>query len=813
MPPKTPITTVDKRRIPTRKLPTLGRFRWFRWMCLFLVGGLLLGSAAGAGIYLLYASDPDLPRIDRVSDYHPKVVTKVFARGGELIGEIYEERRSVVTRAEIPDTMIHALVDAEDAEFYEHHGLSYIGMLRALINDLKPGARIQGASTLTQQLVRNLLLKTNARTIKRKVQELILARRIENALSKDEILTLYLNQIELPYSRFGIDEASRFYFGKGVKDVDAGEAALLASLPKGGNIDPLKHPERAKERQRYVLSQMVRYKHLDAALADRFANAPIKLVKTPAPYVGIAPEYVDEIRHMLVARFGAKKLPYLGLEVHTRCDARIQKGARDAVEKGLVDLDGRQGFRKPLARLKTPAEQKKHHGKLEKEFPGEPSMGKVVDGMVLTLGDGEATVDLGVSIGVLPVPTLVDRYNPKAQPASARFAIGDVLRVRVIEPGKSRDDGRPIVALELGPQAAMVIMDAATRDVLALVGGYGYRSGGFDRATVAKRQPGSSFKPFVYAAAFDTGRFTPASVLVDGPQVYTSAGMQPWKPKNAEKEEYLGPVRLRVALAKSLNTVASQLVDVEREGVDPATIVTLAKALGIESPLEANPSLALGTSVVSPLELTTAYASLANAGKARQPRFFDRIAASASAPRGSLLGEDAPALPSAPEPEFPETQALRPEVAFLVTSMMTSVIDMGTAASAKGKLGRPAAGKTGTTNSHKDAWFVGYSADFVTGVWVGFDDMRELGHGEQGSRSALPMWISAMTEAHAGIPPHPFVQPPGLVSAKIDPPSGLLAAPGAANAMDELFLDGTQPTTEAPKQGEVNPDTYLLEQN
>lgn len=820
MPAKSTDKVADKRRIPTRKLPTLGRFRWFRALVLLIVGGLLLGAAGGAGVYLLYANDPELPRIDHVGDYHPKVVTKIFARGGELIGEIYEERRTVVTRAEIPDIMIHALVDAEDAEFYEHHGLSYVGMLRALINDLKPGAHLQGASTLTQQLVRNLLLRTNARTVKRKVQELILARRIENTLAKDEILVLYLNQIELPYSRFGIEEASRFYFGKGIKDVDPGEAALLASLPKGGNIDPLKHPERAKERQRYVLSQMVRYKHIDPALAERFANAPIKLVKSGAPYIGIAPEYVDEVKRMLVTRFGAKKLPYLGLEVHTRCDAKIQRAARDAVEKGLVDLDGRQGFRKPIAHLKTPAEQKKHHAKLDKEFGSEPSMGKVVDGMVLTIANGnaggldaQATIDLGATIGVLSLPAVVDRYNPKKQTATERFAVGDVVRVRVIEPGKSRDDARPVVALELGPQAAMVVMEPQTRDVLALVGGYGYRAGGFDRAIAAKRQPGSSFKPFVYAAAFDTGRFTPASVLVDGPQVYTSAGMQPWKPKNAEKEAYLGPVRLRVALAKSLNTVASQLVDVEREGVDPASIVALAKSLGIESPLEANPSLALGTSEVSPIEMVNAYGSLANSGKARAPRFFDRITVSPSAPRGSLLGDPAPVLPTAPEAELPETQALRPEVAFLVVSMMTSVIDMGTAASAKGKLGRPAAGKTGTTNSHKDAWFVGFTADLVAGVWVGFDDMRELGHGEQGARSALPMWVNLMADAHAGVPPHPFVQPPGIVSAKIDPASGLLAAPGASNAIDEVFLEGTQPTSEAPKQGDVNPDTYLLEQN
>jgi penicillin-binding protein 1A len=800
------------RKLPTRKLPTLGRLRWLRLALLGGLGVLVLGIAAGAATFLLYASDPELPRIGSVADYRPKVVTKVFARGGELIGEIYEERRTLVSRADIPDVMIHALVDAEDAEFYQHHGLSYWGMLRAIVNDLKPGAHLQGASTLTQQLVRNLLLKTNARTAKRKIQELILSRRIETALTKDEILALYLNQIELPYSRFGIEEAARFYFGKGIREVDAGEAALLASLFKGGNIDPLKHAERAKERQRYVLSQMVRYGHLSAAEADKFAKAPIKLVKSAAPYLGSAPEYVDEVKKTLVERYGQKKLPYLGLSVYTRCDAKIQKLARESVEKGLVELDARQGNRKPLHRLSKPAEQKKWHDRLEKEFPSEPGLGKVVEGLITQLSDADpasAIVDLGGTSGTLPLPASVDRYNPKAQKPSERFAAGDVVRVRVLEPGKGHADGKPVLGLELGPQAAMVVIEPTSRDVLALVGGYGFRAGAFDRAVDAKRQPGSAFKPILYAAALDTGRFTAASVLVDGPQVYTSPGMAPWKPKNSEKEEFLGPVRLRVALAKSLNTVASQLMDVEREGVDPNVVVTLAKSLGIESPLAPNPSLALGTSEVRPLELTNAYASIAAGGRHRAPRFIERVVT----PKGGIVSDEGVPLPDVPEPDQAETQALRPEVAFVVTSMMSSVIESGTAASAKGKLGRPAAGKTGTTNSHKDAWFVGFTADLATGVWVGYDDMRELGHGEQGARAALPIWVSLMTLAHNGLPPRPFGQPPGLVSAKIDPASGLLAAPGAGNALDEWFIEGTAPTAQAPSSGEANPDTYLLEQN
>src|SRR6185312_10331081 len=813
--------------------------------------GAVLGVVAVLGMFLILAADPDLPKIDAVSDYRPKVVTKVMSSDGELIGEIYEERRTVVPRDKIPPVMIHAIVDAEDAQFYEHGGISYWGIFRALLDDMKPGAHVRGASTLTQQLVRNLILKNFTRSgfagIKRKAQEMILAKRLESRLSKDEILYLYLNQIDFPYQRYGVEEAARFYFGKSISDVDAGEAALIASLPKGpSEIDPWKHPKRAKERQSYVLSQMQRYGHLSAADAQRFAELPIRLVKQSEPAVGTAPEFVDEVKKVLVEKYGAKKISTLGTTVVTTCDSRIQKLAREAVEKGLVDLDGRQGYRKPLAHLKTPQQIQAHEKKLAKEFPAGPSRDKIVEGVIteLTIGgkpsmgglaapvevatkkvrgrtpadkrDGKAegapasgvttatdarahdndgaTVSLGTTQGWLPLPAAVDRYNPKGLTADRRFAVGDVIRVRVIDYPK---DKPAILALELGPQAAVVVMDPNTREVKAIVGGYGYRPGGFDRALQAKRQPGSSFKPFVYTAAFATEKFTPATVLIDGPQTYVSPGLAPWRPQNAEKEEFLGPVRLRVALAKSLNTVASQLVDTSRGGVDPAVVASLAHDCGIESNLEANPSLALGTSVVSPFEMTNAYATFAAGGKRMVPQLIKKIG-----------GEDFPA------PSAQAVQALKPELAYLITHVMQSVIEEGTAASARGKLGRPAAGKTGTTNLDKkrpDAWFVGFTPNLVTGVWCGFDDMRDLGHGEQGARAALPMWVEIMQGALKGVPPQPFMQPAGVVVQKIDPKTGLLAAPGAPS-MDEVFLEGTAPTQVAPAAGEANPDTFITDQ-
>jgi penicillin-binding protein 1A len=823
------------------------------------LAGAVLGGVGAVGLFLVLAADPDLPRIDAVADYRPKVVSKVLAADGELIGEIYEERRTVVPRNKIPAVMIHAIVDAEDAQFYEHGGISYWGIFRAVVDDLRPGAHMRGASTLTQQLVRNLILKSFVRSgvagIKRKVQEMILSKRLESRLSKDEILYLYLNQIEFPYQRFGVEEAAQFYFGKSIADVDAGEAALLASLPKGpSEIDPWKHPDRAKERQRYVLSQMERYHHLTAAEAERFARLPIRLVKPATTAVGTAPEFVDEVKKVLVERFGAKRLASLGVTVTTTCDARMQKLAREAVEKGLVDLDGRQGYRRPLAHLRGTQIQA-HEKKLAREFPQGPSRDKIVEGVItqLTVGgrpseggvggelvdkrakgrapttpttrpgktaappviaanaptaknltqarpedhahdsDG-ALVSLGAKQGWLPLPASIDRYNPKGLTADKRFAVGDVIRVRVLDYPK---DKPALLGLELGPQAAVVVLDPNTREVKAIVGGYGYRPGGFDRALAARRQPGSSFKPFVYTAAFATEKWTPASVLVDGPQTYVSPGLAPWKPQNAEKEEFMGPVRLRVALAKSLNTVASQLVDTTRGGVDPVVVASLAHDLGIESQLETNPSLALGTSVVSPFEMTNAYATFAAGGKRMPPQLIKKVAADEQ-----------------PAPTTQAVQALKPELAYLITNVMQSVIEEGTGVYARGKLGRPASGKTGTTNLDKkrpDAWFMGFTPNLVTGVWVGFDDMRDLGHGEQGARAALPIWVEIMQGALKGVPPTPFAQPPGIVVQKIDPKTGLLAAPGAVS-VDEVFLEGTAPTEVAPAAGEANPDTFISDQ-
>lgn len=756
----------------------------FLLLCCLAVSGV-------AAVFLYYTSDPSLPTIDRIADYRPKVTTRVLAQDGQLIGELFEERRTVVPYERIPRVVVDAFVDAEDAQFFEHHGLNYIGMVRAVLQSLVQVRHLRGASTLTQQLVKTYVLKSSERSLKRKVQEMYLALRLEKKLKKDEILWLYLSQIYFGHGRYGIEEAARFYFGKSISDVHPGEAALLASLPKGPEeISPRRNPERAKLRQRYVLSQMARYHHLSDADAVKYAEAPIQLVKEPSPLGTLAPEFTEEVEKLLQERFTPESLPYLGLNVRTTCNLDVQRAARTALEQGLMKIDERNGYRK--GRKLDAAARAAHLQQLKKDFPSGPPMGRGVDGVITKVLDGEkgggwAMVDLGAVVASLPLPQTGDRYNPQGLPAQKRFSEGELIRVHI---GRNAKEG-PILVLDAGPQGAVVVMDPETRHVLAMVGGYGYLRGSYNRVLRAKRQPGSAFKPFVFATAIESRKWTAASVLNDSPQVYDLPDLKAWAPKNAgdHNKNFMGPVRLRVALAQSLNTVASQLI----YELKPAPVAAMAKSLGIESSLDQTYALGLGASVVTPLELTNAYATLAAKGRLGDPLWILQVGT--EPPTQSTLH-----------------QAVSPELAFVMSHVMQSVIEEGTASSIKNKLKRPAAGKTGTTNANRDAWFVGYTPDVVAGVWVGFDDSRPLGEKEQGARSALPVWLDVMQVAVRDRRVQGFVQPAGVVVHSIDPVTGMLPAP-AAPSIEEVFLAGTEPTEQAPAPGETSAATWNMNQD
>lgn len=772
---------------------------------LCVLGGLL-GGAGLAGLFIYFGSDARLPTVESLRDYRPKQVTRLLDRNGQVIAELGVEKRTFVPYAEIPKILVDAVVAAEDADYWHHAGLDYRGMARAFIENVLRGRTAQGGSTITQQVVKTFLLSPE-RTLRRKVQEIILARRLSQKLSKEQILELYLNQIYYGHGRYGCEEAARFFFGKSVRQIDVAEAALLAGLPQSPErLSPRKHPDAAKTRQRYVLGQLAERGYIDLATADRLAKEPIVIARDTAPSPELAAEAVDAVSRWLSEHYQDQPAAELGLKIQTSIDARWQGLARQALERGLEDVDGRQGFRGPVGHVAGRALQK-HRAALATLRAGR-NPPQIYDGIVVGVDKdstdprlGHLVVDVGGETGVVDLAA-EPRYTKGPKPLLDRFSEGDLVRVRFApERGhpaprklnvgaRASADPPAVLALELGPQAAMIVMNPTTRQILAEVGGYDFRPGGFNRAERAVRIPGSAFKPFLYAAAIESRRFTAASIVNDAPDVYDR-----WKPQNYEKEEFRGPVRLRVALAHSINTVAIKLL--EQVGI-PA-VKGMAARTGIVSPIadDVGLALALGTTTVHPLEMANAYATFASGGLRADPVLVTRV------------GDEVVA-------SVPPVAAIAPDVAYVVVSLMRSVIQEGTAAAAAGRLRRPAAGKTGTSNALRDAWFIGFTPDLLAAVWVGFDDQKKLGRGEAGAKTALPIWTDFMTKALAGQPVHEFVQPSGIVVQRIDKATGLLPAPGkeiGPDGFDEVFLEGTAPTETAPAAGqEQTADELLLGQ-
>jgi len=819
-----------------------GRGQGIFWLVRTALGlGLfcaLVAIAGLVGMFSYYGSDPRLPTLKALGDYHPKQVTRILDRNGAVIGELGTEKRTVIPYDQIPKILVKAVVAAEDAEYFHHDGIDYRGMVRAFIENVLRGRTAQGGSTITQQVVKTFLLSPE-RTMRRKVQEIILARQLSQKFSKEEVLGLYLNQIYYGHGRYGCEEAARYFFGKSVRDINAAEAALLAGLPQSPErLSPRKHPEAAKTRQRYVLGRMAETGVITQALATKLAAEPIRLARESGAARGMAGEAVDGVGRFLAEKYGERAAFELGTTVETTIDARMQDVARQSLERGLEDLDARQGFRGPsghltgkaLARRTAELQNAREGGRKDSaifegivtridkgdmaseapatdEGDAKPSRGKDAKGRkvaqpakpaVVTKGvtvvrdpkkepkKGKIFVDIGGEEGVVDLD-LEARYTRGGKPLVDRFSPGDLIRVRLAT-DRSHAEGTPSpLALELGPQAAMVVLDPATRQVLALVGGYEFHSGGFDRSRLARRQPGSAFKPIYYSAAIESKKITAATVINDSPEVYAL-----WKPQNYEKE-FLGPVRVRTALAHSINTVSIKILS--QVGLPDARAVATRFGLTLPPIEQLNLGMALGAIEVTPLELASAYAAFP-AGGMRSPATLVRAVGAEKVD------------PKPPEP------AIAPETAYIMTSIMRSVIDEGTARAAAGKLRRPAAGKTGTTNDQKDAWFVGFTPDLLAAVWVGFDDGKLLGHGEAGAKTALPIWLDFMTKALVGRPTKDFVPPPGIVIQRIDKTTGLLPAPGQdSNTIDEVFLPDTVPTQQAPVAGEESSaDKLLLEQ-
>ncbi len=755
---------------------------WFRRLLKLATVLAVLGVAALAGIFAWYGRD--LPDVASLRGYAPPQTTRVLDRHGALLGEVFDERRTVVPMEAIPRNLVVAVLAAEDADFYRHEGLDYPGILRALYRDVLEGRAAQGASTITQQVVKLLLLSPE-RTLARKIRELILARRVEQELSKDEILHLYLNHINFVHGRYVAQEAARYYFGKDARELSLAEATLIAGVPQSPTrLSPRTHPEAARRRQAFVIRQLLAKREaywpdLSEETITAAGEAEVPLVDPPAPETR-APELLASVRRELREVVGEEAYRRGGYTVHTTLDAGLQTSVRAALRDGLERVDRRQRRRGPLRVPRRPPNL---------EEPSPVRVGRSYRARVVGTDDEERLVrfTLGGELEVLVDLDDEDRYDPEDMVASAFGPVGGVAKVVVDTlPDEAGDPARG--HLDLGPQGAVVLIAPRTRDVVAMVGSYG-GTPGFDRARQALRQPGSTFKPFVYALGLRRRELTAASVMIDAPAVYDE-----WRPQNYEPWAHEGPVRLRRALARSVNVVAIRAI----EQLGPAAVVDFAGQLGIPGPLDASLALALGASEVTPLHMANAYATFAAGGRWAPPRFVTRVVA----PDGSEV--DWPALE-------PPRDVLTPDEAFLVTDLLTSVVTDGTARRAQ-RLGRPVAGKTGTSNSARDAWFVGFTPEVAAAVWVGFDDRRSLGRRESGGQTALPIWVEAVRAATRGRPVVPFAEPSGLERARIDPATGLLAYEGQADALEEIFLAGTAPTEMARPPDVVDAATFMIEQ-
>ncbi|MDE3019264.1 MAG: PBP1A family penicillin-binding protein [Nitrospirota bacterium] len=764
--------------------------RWGHTLLLLvvIVCGVLAGAVAGAFWYV----SQDLPSLDSLQGYQPSQVSRVYSDDHQVIGQYYVERRILTQLADVPPSLVNAVIAVEDARFFEHPGLDVVGILRAFWTNLRRGGKVEGASTITQQLTRSLFLSPE-RTYGRKIKELILAYKMELILSKEQILELYLNQIYFGQGAYGVGAAAQTYFGKELRDLTVAESALLAGLPKSpNNYSPTKNPERAKRRQEHVLARMEEAGFLTAEQREEAAAQPLTFRRAVAEQ--IAPHFIESVRLHLVSHYGESMVYKGGLSVATTLNVEMQKAAERAVQKGLRELDKRQGWRGPIGKQDPAAADKPN------ATPPVLHEGDLLQGVVTKVGKDHVVVQAGQTVGKLAFDDLAwAKRRLKGKDPSKDVTVqqnvkmllkpGDVIEVAV----KKLDKDGAQFRLEQTPivEGGLVAIDPRTGAVRAMVGGLDFARSEYNRAITAHRQPGSAFKPIIYATAMSEG-LSPATPVLDAPVVYENEDPEKtWKPENYEKK-FFGLTSLREALIHSRNVATVRLL--ERIGVKP--VIEFAKTLGITSPLNHDLSLALGSSSVTLWELTSAYGVFANQGIKLDPYMVTRV----EDPNAQVLEQTL----------FEPRQILTKETAYLITNVLEDVIQRGTGQAAK-VIERPIAGKTGTTNDYTDAWFVGYTPNLVVGVWVGFDDTRTLGDTESGAHAALPIWIDFMREALPALPVESFEIPDDIVFVKVDPETGLLTPSQSSQGTVEIFAKGTEPTELAPIHSDPA-DFYRLDQ-
>ena len=779
--------------------------KFLAWSCFAVFCALLL-SISGAFLYL----NPNLPSVESLRSIQLQIPLRVYSADEKLIAEFGEMRRSPIRFEEIPEDFIHALLAAEDDNFANHYGVDITGLMRAATQLLKSGQIQTGGSTITMQVAKNYFL-TSERSFSRKINEILLALQIERELSKNEILELYVNKIYLGNRAYGIEAASQVYYGKSISELSVAQLAMIAGLPKAPSaFNPLVNPARSKERRDWILGRMHKLGSLDETSYRQALAEP-----ETARYHGAAPEldaaYIAEMaRAEMVGRYGSAAYTD-GFRVHTTVSSERQIAANIALDSGLIEYDQRHGYRGPEARLgELPRESWMQELRKYRSLSGlHPAVVTQVEnsGILVLTRDGNEHPVAWESMKWARPFLGTNSMGPRPQRPADVVKIGDVVRIRW-------QDDSALFSQVPQAQAALVSLDPQDGSIEALAGGFSFGQSNYNRAIQAKRQPGSSFKPFIYSAALDAG-YTAASLVNDSPIVFVEEGMDRiWRPKN-DNNTFLGPIRMREALYKSRNLVSIRLLQtlgvghtidyISRFGFDPQD-------------LPRNLSLALGTATLTPMEIATGWTTFANGGYKIEPYLIQRI----EDREGKLLFEANPArvpqhesqdhaveVSAAPEhelsadeqtdgqPRFAE-RVLDERTAYIMTSMLQDVIKRGTGRRALAMGRDDIAGKTGTTNDSIDSWFSGYNADIVTTVWAGFDQPQSLGRNEYGGTVALPIWMTYMSAVLKDMPEHPPAEPDGLLKLRVDPVSGRAAAPGTPDAYFEVFKSEDSP----PPMGE-----------
>lgn len=768
---------------------------------------LFLVAAAGVAIYLANVAK-DLPDYAVLNSYAPPVTTRVHAGNGALMAEYAKEKRLFLPIQAVPDRVKAAFLSAEDKNFYNHPGVDLTGLGRAILVNLQnfgSGRRPVGASTITQQVAKNFLLSSD-QTIDRKIKEAILSFRIEQAYSKDKILELYLNEIFFGMNSYGIAGAALTYFNKSVTELTVAEAAYLASLPKGpANYHPFRHPEAALERRNWVIDRMVENGYVSQPDGEEAKKQPLGVTaRTTGPSLFASDYFAEAVRRQLIDQYGEKVLYEGGLSVRTSLDPQMQLAARKALQDGLVTYDERRGFHGPIKQIDA-------SGDWGKALADIPTLSDVPEWrLAVVLAVSDSTVDIGLQPtkdGSGKVAADRQRGTIDAKNMQWAFRSADGARkttkspVGAVSPGdvvyvsKLGDDASTSYRLQQPPkvQGGLVAMDPKTGRVLAMVGGFSYAQSEFNRATQAMRQPGSSFKPFVYAAAMDNG-YTPASVIMDAPIEIVSGG-QVWRPENYGGESG-GPSTLRSGIEHSRNLMTVRLAN----DLGMNIVAEYAERFGIYDHMLPVLSMSLGAGDTTVLRMVSAYSVIANGGKQIKPTLIDRI----QDRYGKTIfkheerlceGCNAGDWQNQEEPNVVDNRetVLDPMTAYQITSMMQGVIQRGTAAGKIDLGGRDVAGKTGTTNDEKDAWFVGFTPDLVAGLYMGFDTPGPLGRGGTGGGLSAPIFNEFMQAAVKDTPESKFVIPPGMNLIPIDRKTGMAAGDGDPNTIVEAFKPGTGP--------------------